>query len=459
MKIKLGKKYFQIGLTIFFTAIAILFVVFFIWKNESIRKFFDILNSAIRPVFYGLIISYLLSPILNFVERKALIPLFHKLKWFEPDKDKKRDKHIRAFSIVITLLIVFAFLYFFFASVIPEIKKSIQSIIAQYPTYTKNLMNWINKFVENNPDLKDFTNQFIVSASVETDNWLNDMVLPFVQKLIPNIGDMLLNLSTSLIKFVTFLWNIVIGLIISIYVLGSKERFANHCTRLCYAFLETKNANKFIESVRFTHRTFIGFLSGKIVDSIVIGMICFIVTTIMGLPYTILISIIVGVTNIIPFFGPLFGAIPSAFILLMVNPKFALYFIIFIIILQQFDGNFLGPKILSQTTGITTFWIITSITIFSSLFGVVGMILAVPVSAILYALLTNVSNYLLAKKNLPTDLESYKDVGSITESGEIIIYENPADNKPKEESKMLKAIGRFFAKIGSWFKNLFKKNK
>ncbi|MBO7333496.1 MAG: AI-2E family transporter [Lachnospiraceae bacterium] len=462
MKIKIEKKYFQIGLTVFLTAIAIILAVFFIWRNESIRAFVSMMNKALAPVFYGLIIAYLLTPILNFIERRLLVPLFHRLKWFEPGRDKNRNKHIRFISIVLTIVFTATLLYFFFASIIPELIKSIQSIVTQYPVYTRNLVIWTNKLVENNPELNSILKSVVYNYSSETDNFLNDYVLPTIQKLLPNIKDMLVGISSSMFKLLSVLWNIIIGIIISLYVMSSKEQFAKSCSRLCYAILETKNANKFIESVRFTHKTFIGFFSGKIVDSIIVGFISFVILSIMKMPYTLLISLIVGVTNIIPFFGPWFGAVPSLIILLMVNPRYALYFLIFIVILQQVDGNFLGPKILSQTTGVTTFWIICSITVFSSLFRVVGMIIAVPVTAVLFTLLKNITDKLLEKKNLPTDTESYYKVGSITETGEIIPYVPAPKVKPQkdpeQETKTSKFFKKMFGSIKMFFLKLFKKN-
>ncbi len=257
MKIKIDKKYVQIGVTIFLTAIAVLLVVFFIWNNQSIRNSLNKINNILSPVLYGLIIAYLLTPILNFYEKKMLIPLFHKLKWFEEEKDKKRSKHIRFFGILITFITVLFLLYVFFASVIPELIKSVQSIIKQYPYYTRNLQTWINKSLENNPELREMLQDLVYSYSSQTGDWLNDTLIPMVQKYLPNIGDIFMSLSSNVLKFFKFLWNLIIGLVISIYVLSSKEKFAQSSVKACYAFLETKTANRFVETVRFTHRTFI----------------------------------------------------------------------------------------------------------------------------------------------------------------------------------------------------------
>ena len=446
MKFKLDKKYVQIGITIFLTAIAILFAYFLFWNNEKIKGSFSVINAALAPILYGLIIAYILTPIMNFFERSLYIPLFERLKWFTPEKDPKRQKHIRAFGLTTTLIVVIFLLYLFFASVIPELIKSIQTLVTQYPKYSQNFIVWLNQLTDKNPELFQLFSDWYSGFSDETDNWLND-------DLLPNVGDVVKNVSTSLVGFFKFLWNVVIGLIISVYVLNMKERFAASCVRLCYAVLERKNANKFVESVRFVHHTFIGFLSGKCVDSLIIGMICFIVMTIMQMPYAVLISVVIGVTNIIPFFGPLFGAVPSAIILLMVEPKQALYFVIFIIILQQIDGNFLGPLILSQTTGVTNFWIICSITVFSSLFGVVGMIIAVPVTGVIFALYDGLTNNSLKKKSLPIEPEKYYSIGPISEDGEFTHYEYVKDVKKKEETKLGIGVKKLYLNTKFFFKD------
>ena len=187
--------------------------------------------------------------------------------------------------------------------------------------------------------------------------------------------------------------------------------------KIVYALFETDAANAIISDVRFTHRTFSGFMVGKVIDSIIIGIICFFGISMMDIPYAILISVIVGITNIIPFFGPYLGAIPSALLILMVNPLQCLYFIIFILVLQQFDGNVLGPKILGNSTGLSSFWVIFSITLFGGLFGILGMIAGVPIFAVIYAGIKAFINQMLLQKKLPTDTSEYLDVGSI-EKGE-----------------------------------------
>ena len=287
-------------------------------------------------------------------------------------------------------------------------------------------MVWVTNLLANNPDIESVVMDLFDKYSGELNDFLNLSVLPKMNEVIRNI-------SLSFLSFLKTMWNLIIGFIISIYMMGSKEMFAGQAKKMVYGFFETDTANAVISDVRFTHKTFIGFISGKIVDSIIIGIICFVGTNIMGTPYAILVSVIVGITNIIPFFGPYLGAIPSALLIVMVTPIQCLYFIIFILILQQFDGNILGPKILGDSTGLSGFWVIFSITLFGGIFGILGMIAGVPVFAVIYAAIRAIINSLLAKKNLPTETTKYMDVGSI-EGTEFIPY-FPEEEKNGSESR------------------------
>ena len=233
-------------------------------------------------------------------------------------------------------------------------------------------------------------------------------------------GNIKVAASLSVINILKGLWDFIIGFVISIYVLASKEKFAGQAKKMAYAFFEQKSANRLIKSFRFTHNTFIGFIGGKIVDSFIIGCLCFIGTTLLQTPYAALVSVIVGVTNIIPFFGPYLGAIPSAILILVVDPMHPLncvYFVLFILVLQQFDGNFLGPKILGNSTGLTGFWVIFAITVFGGLFGILGMIVGVPIFAVIYAAIKAVVNTFLRKKDLPVETVKYSYLKNIDEEG------------------------------------------
>ena len=205
---------------------------------------------------------------------------------------------------------------------------------------------------------------------------------------------------------------------------------------MAYAFLDTQTANVVISNFRFTHKTFIGFISGKVLDSIIIGLLCFIGTTLLNTPYAALISVVVGITNIIPFFGPYLGAIPSIILIFVVDPLHPLncvYFALFILALQQFDGNVLGPKILGDSTGLTGFWVIFAITFFGGLFGVLGMIVGVPILAVIYSAVKSLVNIRLRKRSMPEDTENYMDVGSVDAEG--IFHEFIPEHRMQQEQK------------------------
>lgn len=405
MKYHWDKKYLYWGLTCFAVIAASICFYYIIFHGTSFSSSFRKLLSIIMPVIDGLIVAYLLTPIMNLLENKFLAPICN---YFHINM-KFHKKKFRVLSIILTLFIVYLLLYSFFAMVIPQLIKSVQSIILQFPIYINNLNTWITKLLADNQEIESLANDIIDQYSLEIEKWLN-------QSLLPQMNQVIKTLSLSLIGFVKSLWNLIIGFIISIYILSSKELFCGQCKKVIYAFLDTKTANSFIENLRFTHKTFSGFLGGKIIDSIIIGIICFIVTSIIGTPYPVLISVIIGVTNIIPFFGPYLGAIPSAVLILLVNPIQCLYFVIFILILQQFDGNFLGPKILGNSTGLSSFWVIFSITLFGGLFGIFGMLIGVPTFAVILAAFKATCNRMLEKKGLSTNTDLYSDTHEILDN-------------------------------------------
>lgn len=372
---KVDRKYIGWGVTAFIVIALSICFIYLVFNSSVVLGGFSKFVKIMTPIIDGMILAYLLTPILNFIEKKWLSKLFAKMKIANTPKNKKR---MRAVSIVITLLFVILVVGIFLSIVIPQLVLSIQSIIFQFPMYIDNLYTWTNGILIKNPQLEDIYNQIFTHYSESLTEFLQTDILPRVNTLIKT-------LSMSILGFVKSIWNFVIGFIISIYVLGSKEKFVRQGKEVAYALLEDSKSSKLVKAVKFMHNTFIGFLGGKIIDSVIIGIICFIATSIIGTPYSILISCIVGVTNIIPFFGPYIGAIPSAILVLMVNPKHCLYFIILILIIQQIDGNIIGPKILGDSTGLSSFWVIFAITVFGGLFGIVGMIIGVPVFAILYA--------------------------------------------------------------------------
>lgn len=296
---------------------------------------------------------------------------------------------------------------------VSEIVPSVTNIASNFDVYINNFTKWLDKMLRDNPMVRDYANKIVQNYSVQINEWFNTTVLTKSSQVLKIV-------SVGLLGSLKVLWNLIIGLIISVYVLLNKEKFGGQAKKMVYAFFERNTANIIINNLKFTHNTFSGFIGGKILDSFLIGCLCFMGTALMHTPYAALISVIIGVTNIIPFFGPYLGAIPSVILIFIVDPLHPLncvYFALFILALQQFDGNFLGPKILGNSTGLTSFWVIFSITFFGGLWGVLGMLIGVPFFAVIYAAIKSIINTKLSKKQLPTDSELYTYVCAIDDNG------------------------------------------
>lgn len=437
MKFKLDKNHLSIGITSFLVIAASICFYFLVFHGDRFSAQINSIITVASPVIYGIIFAYLLTPIVNGLERKLFIPLFTRNSSILTAKKKK---WMRILSVIITIIIVIFLIYGFFSILIPNIVKSVKSISYQLPYYVQNLSRWSAKFLEDNPDIERLVIQVLDMYSEELNNYLNNNIVPQMETLLKTV-------SLSMIGLLKVLWNFIIGVIISIYVLFSKELFAGQAKKITFAIFSNKNANNLIKDCRFVSDTFIGFISGKIIDSFIIGCICFAGTTLLEMPYALLISVIIGITNIIPFFGPYLGAIPSAILILMVNPVKCFYFIIFILILQQIDGNVIGPKILGDSTGLSGFWVIFSITIFGGLLGILGMIIGVPFFAVVYAMVRRVIERKLVKKGLPLETGDYLNVESIENEVFIqkkshtntkffrISFQNPFKKKDKSGSK------------------------
>lgn len=419
MKFKFEKKYLYWGITAFLALAGAILFYYILFHRSNFIGGLDKFITIAMPIIDGFVLAYLFTPILNKIEKSIIKPLCLKAGLSMTPTVKRR---IRAGSILATLVVILLVFYELFALILPEVVRSVQSIIFQFPIYVNNLSNWALLLLKDNPDLEATVNALINQYSTKVMEYVNT-------NLLPHINEVLKTVSLSVLGVFKALWNLIIGFIISVYLLGSKEKFAGQAKKIVYAVFDRKAGNEMISNFRFVHSTFIGFLGGKIVDSIIIGIICFVCTSIIGTPYSILVSMIIGLTNVIPFFGPWIGGIPSALLVLMVDPKQALYFGILIIVIQQFDGNILGPKILGDSTGLSGFWVIFSITIFGGLFGVLGMVVGVPIFAVLYAGVKSLVNRTLHKKNLPTELNPYMTVGQIEESMAFTEYVPPVKKK------------------------------
>ena len=387
MRNKIDNKYFYWGLTIFAVVAASITLFFAFYRWQQIVDFIIYIFEVFTPILYGLLLAYILSPVLSYLEVKVFAKLGRKI--FKKDR-KKVKLFSRVLSISTSALLIILFLFFIINYIIPELFKSINIIITNIPDYLNNGKNWIVSKFSEQPEVQELI--------LNNYNNIADYVIDYINNdVLPSMNTIIKNLSIGIIGILKLILNMILSFIVAIYILISKE--------------------KFIAQV------FGGFLYGKVIDSIIIGIMCFVFMILFKMPYSILISVIVGVTNIIPYFGPFIGAVPSVLLILLVSPAKAFTFLVFIFILQQFDGNILGPKILGNKTGLKSFWVLFAILIFGNLFGFIGMLFGVPLFAILYAFINGICTRRLQAKNLPAKTSEYVNIDYINpENNEVIYY-------------------------------------
>ena len=365
------------------------------------------LLGALTPIIFGCIIAFLLNPIVNRL-RVWLSNIFKKI--YKDKYSLKQDHFVDVCAVALAILFFLMLLTAFFWILIPSLYESINNLYANFDKYTANTEKFVRDLVKDYPNVVGIVTNYMDYIEIAIKNLFTD-------KLIPNMDTVVKTLSSGIIGSVKFVFNFLIGIIAAIYILGSKDKFSAQFKKLVYAIFSIKNGNKILSATEYIDGVFSGFISGKIVDSIIIGLICFAFCRIVDMPYAVLISVIIGVTNIIPFFGPFIGAIPSAFLVFVESPKMCLVFIIFIIVLQQVDGNILGPLILGDTIGISSFWILFAILLGGNLFGFPGMVLGVPTFACIYSLLIRLIGDGLNKKGLENDTDYFVALRGFDENG------------------------------------------
>lgn len=390
MKINWNEKYTTISVytVITFAACIIVYAIIlnFTFIGDILSKFF----SAASPLIWGLIIAYILNPIMMWTEKRI-----KKIT----DRKKEKPKLRRIISVAFTMIIFIAMIIALASIILPQVFDSVTGIINNFTVYIDNLEKWVNSVLATYPEI-------LKQVDSQIDN-LEKTLMEFINNIMPKIGDIMMKITNSTLEVLIAVKDFLIGIIVAVYFLYDKEHFQSQMKKIISAILPEKASSGLLRVCVQTNDSISGFISGKIVDSIIIGCLCFICMTIMKLDFVVLISVIVGITNIIPFFGPFIGAIPSALLLLVSTPKQVIPFLILIFILQQVDGNIIGPKILGQTTGISAFWVLFSILVGGGLFGFGGMILGVPIFAVIYSLINEYITYLLEKRNMPTDTASY----------------------------------------------------
>lgn len=388
------KRYLKIGITgaaILASGILCAFVLF---KMPVIISVLKGITEILKPFLYGVAFAYLLAPLCNKIEEK-LFQIFPKAK-------TKARRFICFIAIVISLCVAIAVIWLIMMMIIPQVWDSVMKIIQMVPQKLIVVNNWIEHMLENQPELQAYFEEFSSQAESNIDSLLNVDTIQKVQSIINS-------LSVQLFGVLGVVKNIFLGLLISAYLLGSRKLFGAQAGLILHGVFSDKWAKIIEEEIRYTDKMFNGFLVGKIIDSAIIGLLCFAGTSIMGFEAPAFISVIIGITNIIPFFGPFIGAIPCGLLLLLENPMHCLYFIIFIFVLQQLDGNVIGPKILGNTTGVSSFWVLFAILLFGGMWGVVGMVIGVPLFAVIYDIIRKLVYRGLRKHKRESMITDYEE--------------------------------------------------
>ncbi len=393
-------RYFKTGLTVFLTTAAVLLFYDTLFGSGALIRFGKQFFKAARPVLYGAFMAYLLAPMVNFFEvRPFAVGKKHREKQAEV-RDVYGPRLTRAVSIFLAWAVILAILYLLGSVLLPELYKSLQQLVSNIENYYYTVAGWIQHLFENNPALEAWVADSLGEFYTDTSKWLSTEVLP-------QASTVMTALTGGVMSVLGFFSDLLIAFIVSIYFLNTKEIITAHTRKMIYSLFSENHVYWILRGARRADRIFSGFVRGKLVDSLIIGILCFIGCTLLKFPYTPLISVVVGVTNIIPFFGPFLGAIPSAFLILLVSPLQCLYFSLFILALQQLDGNVIGPKILGDKTGLSNIWVILAILVSGSFFGFVGMFFGVPVFACAYGLAHFLVEVRLENKGMPADTESY----------------------------------------------------
>ncbi|MDL2287164.1 AI-2E family transporter [Eubacteriales bacterium OttesenSCG-928-G02] len=439
---------------LFFVIAASILFIFLLFNIKNISYYISKYIGYVMPVIYGVCIAYILNPIMVFFNKK-FYKLFDKSKKEKTrNKAKKYSKNISiALAVLIGLLIVILLIVL----IVPELINSLMELGAKLPDLLENVINWFNKksFAETN--WASSIQQILDKAVAALENWVENSMMPMLEGIMTNLIGYL---TTGVVSVFSFFFNFLVGIVVAIYTLKDKEKFIGRIKKILYSTTKTKTANKIINTARHGHQIFGGFLYGKIIDSAIVGVICFLFNIIAGMPYSLLIAVIIGITNIIPFFGPFIGGIPSALLIFMINPMQGLVFAIFVFILQQIDGNIIGPLILGNTTGLSEFWVTFALLLFGGMFGFMGMIIGVPVFAVIYYLLRDYFNEKAKKKNFANSSAFFLDVDKYDpETGEFIMINYQERESSKAEKRDLKLQKRkdSFKKIIDKFKHKNKK--
>lgn len=411
------RRFLPLAIVAIVAAVGIIIFYFCVKRYAGLKAGLDVLTTAFFPIIMGFAMAFLMNPIMMTAE-KRILPMFLK-RTKNPERTKK---NVRLVSTLISMVVLWGIVILFVVAVLPELYSTVIYLVNHITEQIYGVLDWANEITRGRyeKEILGAKNDEKISMAIST-------AVDFVR----NYFD--LEDQEALLKMVTsvgygigkFFVNIIIGIFVSVYVLLEKEKFKGQAKKLIYGFFPAKAGNVVMEVLRKTNDIFYGFIIGKIIDSFIIGLICYAVMCIVHMPYPLLTSVIIGVTNIIPVFGPYIGAVPTVIIIFLTEPKMGIYFLIFVLILQQFDGNLIGPKILGDSTGISSFWVVLAIVVGGSLFGFLGMLLGVPTMAVIYYICGRISRFLLKKRGLPQDTDDYIEMDYVSEKTNTIVLKEP----------------------------------
>ncbi len=394
-----NEKYIKWGVTAFIVVVcSVVFGVIF----TNLPGFYDMILeflSIISPLLYGCVFAYLMSPIMDFSSR-----LYHKLldktKW----KEGRKDKLSRAGGLVTAILFLLATIYAFIALIGPTLVNSLSDLLRQerLDRYVNTVLSWVHDTFAGTP-VDEWFSENLEAVIDLVAGWLKNV----------NFAELFFNVTSSVYGVVAVVFNFFLGIVAAAYILIYKKELCSQAKKLTVSLFRAERADRILEVARRTNRIFSGFVVGKLIDALFVGVVTYIALLIMGMPFAPLIAMLVGVTNIIPFFGPFIGAVPSTLLLLLDDPMNALYFVIFILILQVVDGNIVENRILGEKLGISDFWVLVAILVFGGVFGFMGMLLGVPIFAVVYSLIVDSVNRKLGKKRYPLNTEMYYEIKDV----------------------------------------------
>ena len=382
------------GMLAGFGAISLSIIFFFlIYRFDGFGDAISTLTGILMPFIYGAVIAYLLKPVCNTIEAF--------LRRFIPEKMKGL---INALSVTFTILFGLLLVYALFMMIVPQLITSVTTLYYTAQANITKFMYWANhlEFIEKNEQIMELLNSAYAALNTNLDTWIKNTLLPSMQNILSGA-------ALGVLNVVVVLKNLIIGIIVAVYMLASRKRFVQQGKMVLYSVVKPRWASLITEEVKYADRMFGGFINGKILDSAIIGLLCYIGCLIFKFPSALLVSVIIGVTNVIPFFGPFIGAIPATLLILIQNPIKALWFVLFVLVLQQVDGNIIGPKILGNTTGLSSFWVLFAILLFGGLWGFAGMIVGVPLFAVIYDVIKKLVIHGLRRNEELDMLNTYHD--------------------------------------------------